>query len=415
MLSLEKIYQLIVLLLMMPLLVYGQNEEAETSNPFRVGVTYTGDIFGNVDGGQDIGFRYLDNIDIDLLVDFGDFDKGPEGLSVYLYGLGNQGGSISSLAGDIQGISNIETENSWRIYEFWAQKKFYTLRSSLLLGLYDVNTEFNALNSSQLFINSSHGIDPTIAFSGILGPSIFPYTSLGLRLKINPYKGWVLKGAVLDGIPSDPTNTRGTKVFFREQDGVFLIGEIGYHSVKQERASNQRIRLRHMLEPGVESDNTIAFGGWYYSEERLTWGNTGYKENELGLYVLGEYELISQNKESGSSLKVFSRLGVVNPDINVLNAFVGGGFVAGGLLPGRPGDQTGLAVAHAATSSSYVNSTTIAGEKPEQAETNIEFTHKFVLNDYVQIQGNVQYIINPGFNATLDNALVVGTRLIMGL
>jgi porin len=397
-----------------PKLLYGQ--DVENVKPYEVGVSYTADIFSNVAGGNETGIKYLDNIDVDLKIDFGKITSGLEGTSVYMYGMGNQGGSISGLAGDVQGLSNIESENSWRIYEFWGQQKFLSLKSSILVGLYDVNSEFNALNSSALFINSSHGIDPTIALTGVLGPSIFPYTSLGARLKVNPAKGLIIQGAILDGVPSDPGNTRGTKVFLRQRDGLFMIGEIGYHSEGASLdARNRRARLQTILAPGIESNNNFAVGGWYYTKERAEFENPASNSNEYGVYALGEYQIFSGEQNQIQSLRVFARVGLANPQVNFLGQFFGAGIVAGGVFPNRPNDRSGLAIAHAAASSDFINTRFISGSRPEKAETNVELTHQFMLSDRIQIQGNMQYIINPGFNAALNNALVVGTRLVVRL
>jgi porin len=406
------------LILIAPEALLGQADDSESkANAYEFGVSYTGDIFSNIAGGNDTGIRYLDNIDVDLQINFGVLNPKLEGTTLYAYGMGNQGGSISGLAGDIQGLSNIESENSWRMYEFWAQKKLYSLNTSVLVGLYDVNSEFNALNSSALFLNSSHGIDPSIAFSGVLGPSIFPYTSLGARIKVNPAKGFIIQGAVLDGVPSDPGNTRGTKVFLRERDGLFMIGEIGYHSSDADlNTQSRRYRLKQRLDPGIESSNNVALGGWYYTQERGVWGNPTAAENEYGVYALGEYQVFADEQNSPQSLRVFARVGLANPDINILGGFAGAGFVLGGLIPNRPQDKTGLAIAYASASSSYIdNNLLISGQRQDQAETNIEITHQFVLNDHVQIQGNMQYIVNPGFNPGLDNALVIGTRFVFSL
>ena len=394
--------------------MFGQDTQQES--PYQFGVSYTGDVFSNIAGGNDTGIKYLDNIDVDLEIDFGKINSNLDGTSVFIYGMGNQGGSISALAGDLQGLDNIEAENSWRIYEFWGQQDFFSLKSSILVGLYDVNSEFNVLQSSALFLNSSHGIDPTIALTGVLGPSIFPYTSLGARLKVNPARGVIIQGAILDGVPSDPGNTRGTKVFLRKRDGVFMIGEIGYHSSGGSlEARNRTTRLHNMLSPGIESDNNIAVGGWYYSKERNEFSDPGNSGNEYGVYALGEYQIFSREENSPQSLRVFARVGFANPEVNFLGQFFGAGIVAGGLFPNRPDDQSGLAIAHASASSDFVDTRFISGSRPEKAETNIEFSHQFMLSKHIQIQGNVQYIINPGLNASLNNAWVIGTRFVLSL
>ncbi|MDX1587127.1 MAG: hypothetical protein R3222_10290, partial [Balneolaceae bacterium] len=88
--------------------VIAQQDASQNSNPFRVSVTYTGEFWGNLSGGIEKGTAYLDNIDVNLEIDFGALPLGLEGTTVYIYGLGNQGNSISQLTGDLQGLSNIE-------------------------------------------------------------------------------------------------------------------------------------------------------------------------------------------------------------------------------------------------------------------------------------------------------------------
>ncbi|MEX0843843.1 MAG: carbohydrate porin [Balneolaceae bacterium] len=401
-------------------IVLAQIEQSESENPVTVNVSYTGDVFANLTGGNETGFRYLDNIDVNFEIDFNHLPTGFNGTTFYVYGMGNQGGSISELTGDIQGVSNIEGDTSWRIFEVWAQKKFFITNSSLLLGLYDINSEFNVLNSSAIFKNSSYGLDPTIAFSGFngMGPSTFPYTSLAARLKFNPVDGLVLQAAVLDGVPSDPVNPSGTKIKLRESDGLFLIGEASRHFMSQSDGDLQlrkRVtRLHSLLDRELETDNMIGFGGWYYSREKKPWNPVEEKDNEYGFYGFGEYQIINRKEFYLSDLKVFVRAGFANQKVNQLNGFLSGGLVATGLFENRPEDKTGIAAAYASASTSYLNNYTINGSRPENAETNIEFTHQFVWNDYLQIQGSFQYVINPGFDATLENTFVTGTRLIIG-
>ena len=396
--------------------LFGQ--AVQDNSPFDVSVSYTGDVFGNTVGGADQGLRYFDNIDVNMEVNFGELPLGLDGTTFYIYGIGNQGGSITELVQDLQGTSNIEAENSWRIFEAWAQQKFFLANSSILAGLYDINSEFNVLNSSLLFLNSSHGLDPTIALSGKLGPSTFPYTSLAARFKINPYRGLVLQGALLDGVPSNPENTRGTKVFFREEDGIFMIGEINYHgdSGRNLQIRNRVARLESILAPGVETDNKFAVGGWYYSKQRAVYGNSANTENEYGVYAMAEYEILKDAGNKSRSTSVFTRLGWSNPDVRQVTGFVGGGIVMEGLLAARPNDKTGIAVAHTSLSSDYIDYTKNQDGVPirEDAETNFELTHLIFINEYTQLQANFQYILNPGAEPTLDNAFVTGMRIMIG-
>ncbi len=395
-----------------------RDKREKLSDPFKVRVTYTGDLWGNFSGGLDTGMRYMDNIDVNLEIDFGALPLGFKGTTLYIYGLGNQGGGISELAGDFQGISNIEAPNSWRFFEIWAQKKFFLANSSLLLGLYDINSEFNVLDSSLLFLNSSHGLDAALAASGVLGPSTFPYTSVAGRFKINPIGGLVIQTAILDGIPSSPASPRGTKIYWRKRDGLLYLAEIAFYSVSRDglQLRNRTVRLRSLLgrESSGQKRYKFAAGGWAYSRKRPGWVSDGAEERDMGIYALGEYQVFSEPENDKQGLTLFGRASVANGAINRLAGYLGGGLIYHGLLDSRPEDNIGFAVAHAISSSSYIDqSPFIESYIAEDAETNLELTYLAVLNSSVNLQGNLQYVINPNMNPGLDNAFSVGTRLML--
>lgn len=390
---------------------------ADSKDPFLLNVAYKGEFWGNFAGGADTGIRYLDNLDVNLEINFGALPLGLKGTTVYVYGLGNQGGSISELVGDVQGLSNIETANSWRIFEVWAQKKFFLANSSILVGLYDMNSEFNVLNSSLVFINSSHGLDAALALSGVLGPSTFPYTSVGSRIKINPLGGWVLQAAVLDGIPSNPANPQGTKIFFREQDGLLFLAEMGLYSIgrQQLQLRNRTTRLQHLLGRGAGGGRyKFALGGWAYSKKREGWKSDGTGERDMGVYGLGEYQIYLEPREPYQGLTIFGRASITNEKANRLAGYIGGGLLYHGLFPERSQDEFGIAIAHAINSSIYREQSPFLNGRPsQQAETGFELTYMAVLTSSVSVQGDVQYIINPNMNPNLDDALAAGLRLLL--
>lgn len=52
----------------------------------------------------------------------------------------------------------------------------------------------------------------------------------------------------------------------------------------------------------------------------------------------------------------------------------------------------------------------IAGTPTERTETNLELTWRASINDWLTLQPTLQYVLNPGLDPTLDNALVFGLR-----
>lgn len=318
-------------------------------------------------------------------------------MTLFAYGLANQGGSISELSGDIQTVSNIETNNSWLIYEAWANIPITSIKSSLLVGLYDLNSEFDVINTGGLFLNSSHGIGPDFSSSGITGPSIFPITSLAARLKINLISGITLKAAILDAVPSDSKNITGTRVRIRESEGSLMIGEISWYQQQDAGQSTDR---------GVNeaSPFRVVAGLWRYSEQRMGWD--GDLELDAGFYVIAEARIYSEKLNADQGLSLFGRFGVGNDEINQFANYVGAGFVYSGLFAGRDVDQFGVAFSLPMNGDPYLENT---GQFFAD-EFITEISYLWQISGAFSLQFDIQYIANPNQAVKLNDAIVVGLR-----
>ena len=167
-------------------------------------VSYTGDTFQNVSGGVRRGNEYLDLLDITLNTDI-ELSK-TWTLTAAVQGLYSNGNSISEeLAGDIQILSNLDGGGAFTKLG-QATIQLSSTAGSVLVGLYDINAEFDVLESANLFINSAHGIGNDIALTGENGPSIYPFFSLGIRAKFNIDNNQSIKVAILDAVPGSETS-----------------------------------------------------------------------------------------------------------------------------------------------------------------------------------------------------------------
>src|SRR5258707_14896798 len=162
------------------------------------GLVYDGAAFDDLAGGVRRGTTYLGTLHLQLTVD-GLRVAGMRGTTLFVEGLNIHGGHPSDFAGDAQGVSNLEGPGRWMLYEAWVQQNLFRDRLSMLIGRYDLNTEFYRLQSAGLFLNSSFGIGPEFSQSGRSGPSIFPDPSVGGRIAWKPARGVVLRTATFDG------------------------------------------------------------------------------------------------------------------------------------------------------------------------------------------------------------------------
>jgi porin len=396
-------------LLMVPACVMGADAvEAQQTHAADEGITfgllYRADVISNVSGGLDQGTTALGHLDVKFDFDL-DALMGWSGVSMGLHGIASHGGKPNAnQVGSSQGVDNIEVDtNTAKLFQAWIQKQFLDEKVSVLLGLYDLNSEFYVSHSTGIFLHPSPGIGSELAQTGLNGPSVFPTSSVGLRVSFLPTPETYVQAVVLDGVPGDPDNPRGTHVQFNDGDGTLRVVEAGYI-------------------PGKSNDgdpvltDKYAVGVWSYTSrfEDLAEVDAGddplmCKGNE-GFYVLAERTLYRGTRNRDSHADGFIRYGRANPDFNQLSSYFQTGLVFSGMVPGREDDQFALSFSTARTGDKYRQAVLDAGQEATRHESVWEATYRAPMTPWMVVQPNIQYVINPGTDAQIKNATVLGVR-----
>ena len=365
-------------------------EETDTQ-AFRFSLDYTTEVWTTFGDAAESGAAYLDNLDAVLELDF-EHLFGWRGTSGVIYGLYNNGREFGGrYVGDFQGVSNIETGvEAARIFEAFVVTEFGA-QASLLIGLFDLNSEFDALETSGLFIHSAHGIGTDIAQTGLTGPSIFPVTSLAVRFDYRWSQHWLARAAVLDAVPGEPAYPKRTTVKLDSDEGALVIGEVE-RSTGTGKVLAGAWRYTGAFGDGLENGGLDA--------AHLDHGNHG-------VYFRGEWR--------SGSLAYFARLGWAAPRFNLVEWYVGMGVVYDGAATLRAGDRIGLALAHAKVSEQQSAAAEIGGGPVDADELAIELTYEAPLNDRFAIQFDLQFVANPGFDDDADVAKVAGLRFVWSL
>jgi porin len=354
-------------------------QEGGGDKPWNFEVVYTAELMGNAAGGVERGTRYLDNLDIVFDADL-ERMVGWTGAQLWLYGLYNNGNSISDLVGDAQAVSNIETgTRAIRLYEAWVDQKFGD-SASLRVGLYDLNSEFDALDASGLFVSSPHGIGTDFAQSGQNGPSIFPSTSLAARVAFTPAEGWAVRAAVLDGVPGDPARPARTAVRLGKGDGALLVGEV----------------------EAPLAGGKLLLGHWRYTAAFDRTDGAGAETGNSGSYVRAQLPL---TRRDDGTLDGFIRAGVASSRFNMFDRFLSGGLNFTGWVKGRDEDAFGIAIAAAFTADPYRAATVAA-----TSEVAIELTYRAQVTPWLAIQPNAHYVRRPSADPGVADAVVLGVR-----
>ncbi len=373
-------------------------------------IMYDGDIASNLAGGVRRGTTYLGNVHFQLSLD-GDRLLGWPGVSVFLDGLGIHGGQPSRFVGDAQGVSNIAGPTGFKLYEAWVQYNFLGARLSALGGLYDLNSEFYRLQSAGLFLNSSFGIGPEFAQSGTAGPSIFPDTSVGLRLAYKPAPDTVLRGAVLDGVPLNrPDASTGA---FERGDGLLLVGEAAFLERPAQSPQPMGPRFRIGRASGLPPyDDKLAIGAWYYTakfsdqSEISPDGHPAQHRGSGGAYLIADRLLFQAADNPARRLNAFLQAGIGDERVDRFGSYIGAGLAAAGFVPSRANDEMGFAVAAGRNGSHYVSAQTQQGAAVNGAEVALELTYLAQITDWLALQPDAQYVIHPNTDPALKNALV---------
>jgi porin len=348
---------------------------------------YTADVLA---GNGAHGLDYVDNLDLTLTWQ-------RDETQVFVYGLYNNGRDFSGPRYPRGWVaSNIETGvKALRLYEAWIDQSLADGKLSLRAGLYDLNSEFDALEASSLFINPAHGIGTDFSQSGRNGPSIFPVTSLGLRLQARLGEHTTLRLAALDGVPGDPAHPKRTAIKLGQGDGALLVGEL-------ER----------------QVGNWLLIGGyWRYTaphEDLLASASSGapvLRRGAQGAYLRGEGLLVGSRE--GRGLDAFFRLGWADPRFHEVERFASAGLRWRGPFAGRPADDAGIALATSGSGRQARQALALGGEAIAHRDWAFEVTYALALTEWLTVQPDLQYFIDPAFEQG-RNAWMGGVRVTLG-
>lgn len=368
-----------------------------------------------VDGGLRRGGVFLSSLDVKALIDL-ERRLGWKGANVLVDVLHTAGPSVSARVGDAQGVDNIEAGAGLGLYEFWLQRVFWERRASVLVGLYDLNSEFDMTQTAGLFVNSSHGMGAEFAASGLVGPSTYPFTALGLRLKLLPRARTYVQFLITDGVPGNPHGEPRQDLHLDSRGGALLVGEAGLYRFEfrttqadgGQTISSERAARKHVgREVPANYRFKVALGVWSYTSRFELFRPEGAVET--GDADAGIYGLIDFRPEAeGPGWSAFARFGRSRSSSSRFDSYVGAGVVRQGVFAGRSEDRVGLSFAWAGNSDAFVR---FAGLEPlAKGETVVELSLRWAVTPWCGIQPDVQRVIDPGSSKAVADAWFFALR-----
>ncbi len=349
---------------------------------------YTGEPIRNLDGGQRTGGTYLDNLDLQLAADRGSI-FGLPGLSGLLYVLNNNSSEFSAeYVGDSHIVSNIDAPRGLRLFEAWLDWAPGNGAVSTRVGLYDLNSEFDSIETAGLFLNGAQGMGTDFGQTGLNGPSVFPVTSLALRVHATFGSGVYGQFAVLDGVPGDPNDPESNEIDLSGDDGALVVAEFGW---------------------GGDDWRKLALGAWVYTADFYPLASPdGPQDDEnSGWYAIAD-RIVWRGGET--TLAAYLRVGRAEDRFNPVEDYLGFGASLAGFSAARPDDELGVAVSSGTAGSDLKAARQLDDLGTDSRETSIELTYRAPITDWLTLQPDIQYIVNPGFAPAFDDALVISLR-----
>ncbi|MFY9837336.1 MAG: carbohydrate porin [Xanthobacteraceae bacterium] len=400
------------------------------------GITFTfsntTDLLANVNGGIKTGAVGLGAFQPQLDLDLQKL-AGLEGDRVHIHGLVTYGPLFSAnYLGNILAVSNIEAGPMARLYAFWYEHNAPDNVWSIRFGLMLADSQFLQSDTAANFINN--GISwPTFLAANLpaSGPA-YPLPAPGIRVRVQPRDNLQFQAAVFSGDPSGGIGSNqpaplpnGT--VFSLSGGAFFIAEASYLPNQSKDASGL---------PGA-----YRIGAWYHTSTNFAdqrFDNTGVSlaspqstgvpeehAGDSGVYGVIDQMLYRVPGTNDQGLSGFARAGGVPNDRNLINFYADGGLAYKGLVPGRPDDKVGIAVAYARVGDNARGLDADIGlfgnffYPVRSSETVIEMMYKAQLAPWWVLQPDLQYVFNPGGGvlnsdgSLRSNALVVGVRTIV--
>ncbi|KGI78668.1 hypothetical protein LF63_0104335 [Oleiagrimonas soli] len=395
--------------MLLALALSGAAQAGDATPPSHTTLTYDGAAIANLGGGLRRDTAYVGNLRLDSTFDLDRIAGWPQ-TTAYVNAMWLHGGQPDAFIGDAQGVSNLTAPPGVVLEEAWIQRNFNAHGVSLLAGKYDVNSEFYTLQSANLFLNSSFGVGPEFAQSGIDGPSIYPRTALGVRVAYKPSPGVILRTAVMDGVPVQREGHRYDA--FAPGDGLLVVSELALLN-RPEHALEGDARLRTGRDANLPPYQAkLALGVWHYTTDFVpldSASTTARRHGATGYYAIAGGVLARDRTHDARALSGFVQFGVGDPGVNRFGRYMGLGAVLSAPLPGRDTDELGLAVARARDGIDYRRLQTGAA-RTTATETTWEASYLAQVSPWLAVQPDLQYVVHPNADASVPNAWVFSLR-----
>ncbi len=356
--------------------------------------SYQGEILSNLSGGLHTGTTYEGVAELGLGINLERLAGWKDTIfyADMLYPHGE--GLTQRFTGDLNDVSDIDANDSLRLFKCWVQKNFGGDRLTVRAGLLAVDEEFFLSDGASHFFNGGFGAFAVVSENIVT--SLYPVSALGVRVTWKPNDAVTLRAAVFSGdVGTQAENLHNTRWKLSRHDGAAAFVEAEYATPAQSKAL-----------PG-----TYQIGGFYDSKFFPDLSSGHDRHGEYGLYASAD-QMVWRRPSTGDGpaqgLDLFARAAWSPDDRSIIGHEFQAGATFTGPLPKRENDILGLGFIQSTVSSDARG--TDGRRHPSHRESVLEFFYRAAISEHFSVQPDLQYIFNPGATAGTRDAFAVGLR-----
>lgn len=260
------------------------------------------------------------------------------------------------VADDWQVFSNITNDNLAFGLAVMGYTHQFCDKFKLFAGVRNVNEDYFISDGTGLFVNSSHGIYPTIAENYPLGN--YPLSTLGIHANWTLNDNWTVQGSLYNGVARQLFGPDHGLLDIREDDGIFFMGDVNYHhDSKLPGTYYAGVSYANKIHGEEMTEDKTNFTYWVYGEQSI------YKSGDSHVDLMAQF---SQNLSVDFGCK----------------RYMGAGVLLYNILTDKIDNTFGINVNNA--------------DYDFGDETVLEATYSLQLTDHIGIQPAYQRIWNDG-------------------
>jgi porin len=366
---------------------------AATSSSFRDSLaasgialagTWTAELAQVFKGGVEQRGTFHNLLDLNLT-----FDPEPllsiPGATIYVDAYAMNGRLVADDVGDWQYVSNIDADPVHQIAEVWWEQRFLDGAIRAKVGKVDANSEFGWVENGSMFLHSG------LSYPSTVGLPLYPDPATSVNLFVAPDGPWSVGVGCYDGAGQEGISTggRGPQTFLGEPADLFWIGE-----------ATVRWALRGDTLPGRLAVGAALHTGTF---QRFEGGTEKGTKSFYGVLDQAIWRERPDDADDDEGVGVAAIVDRADADVSEAAFHSSIGIHWRGLVPDRDQDVIGIAA-------SWLQFSREAGFT-EDYELAVELVWRVQVTPRIALSPDVQYVVHPGGNDSLENAVVGLLRL----